>query len=511
VFKRIVLQGGGAKGLAHVGVLSAVEAAGIRIESCSGTSAGAITAALYAAGYAAPELEAILGDTDFGQFLRGWPMFRILGGNKGLYSGSQFVGWMQRLLAAKGVATFKDLKRELVVVAADLTTRRQSVFSLRETPNTRVADAVRASMSIPLIFEPVSFGESVLVDGGVLSNFPMDVFPPGDDDLTLGVRLRAGPSTHERPDTLVQFAAALVNTMMDAHDARAMSSRTIAYVDVDVGNVGTMDFRLSADEKRGLVAAGYRAASELLSKRGLASKAPSIVRASVTPSPTLQVSIPSECPSDARIRLSVAGLVRVFVAGRYLLVRGHRIPGQLQPIGGVYKFFRATWPELRSMGVTEDVAMSQDGDSAHDLRIFVPRTGLNAVLEWLASGRGREAHPWREFQEELVSTHIVPSAAFPHALFGLEGTCVTGVRFSRHLNTWEALVHDVWDLHPTPAQEQALVATQSEGRDEFAWLSRRVIESNGNGGGAEQYVLAEHCQRLIESAADWARSRTQAP
>jgi hypothetical protein len=171
----VVMEGGGIKGIALVGVLAVLEDRGYRWVNMAGTSAGAIVATLATAGYTAHELRPIIGDLDFTWFMDSSPRwlpprlratYNILA-HWGIYKGDRFLTWMREMLAAKGVRTFADLKRGLIsrgqqyrvrVVASDVTRGKMIVLPEDsaaygiDPDDLEVALAVRMSMSIPGFF-----------------------------------------------------------------------------------------------------------------------------------------------------------------------------------------------------------------------------------------------------------------------------------------------------------------------------------------------------------------------
>jgi NTE family protein len=157
----LALGGGGGKGSAHIGVLTALEALHVPIDVIAGTSIGGLVAALYAVGYQPYQIE---------QWFQRATMRRIVDRDP---SNSGFIGTRkieQLLREALGTRTFADAKLPLALVAVDIV--RGSEVVLRDGP---LVDAVLASIAIPGIFPPVARGEQVLVDGGVLNNVPVDV------------------------------------------------------------------------------------------------------------------------------------------------------------------------------------------------------------------------------------------------------------------------------------------------------------------------------------------------
>ena len=207
----LVLEGGGVKGIGLAGAYSVLKERGFEIENVAGTSAGAITAALIAADYGVEELQEIIVTLDYRKFQdKGWED-RLLVAEKtlsilldlGIYEGDYFLEWMREKLAAKGVRTFGDLVRDetsddlryryrLQVIASDVTERRLLVLPRDaealgvEPDDLEVAYAVRMSMSIPIFFEPVRHRvgdeEHLIVDGGMLSNYPVWLFDCRDGE-----------------------------------------------------------------------------------------------------------------------------------------------------------------------------------------------------------------------------------------------------------------------------------------------------------------------------------------
>jgi NTE family protein len=302
----LVFEGGGLKGIGLAGAYSVLEERGFRPQNTAGASAGAIVAALVAAGYSAAELRETIERCDFSKLKdhagEGWlPLFSRTVGilkDRGFYEGEAFLRWMTSLLEAKGVRTFGDLVRrpeaelryryKLQVIASDLTAERLLVLprdahllGLDDPDELGVALAVRMSMSIPIFFEPVSFTnpktghEHLIVDGGILSNFPVWLFDAEEPMWpTLGVKFvednpRAPLGTSRVRGgvfKLVDYVRSLVETMMEAHDRFYLEQtdfdRTIA---IDPMGVGTTEFDLSGERAMKLYDAGRSAAEAFLS------------------------------------------------------------------------------------------------------------------------------------------------------------------------------------------------------------------------------------------------------
>ncbi|TAL80171.1 MAG: patatin [Bacteroidetes bacterium] len=155
----LVLSGGGARGFAHLGLIQALNEAGIFPEVISGTSAGAIVGVLYADGYSPKEILRLLNPNSRLDFMR--PTLP----REGLLQINGIIKILKTNLSAK---TFKELKLKLYVTATDMNNGKAVYFSEGE-----LLDPVIASASIPVLFQPVIIDKIQYVDGGVLDNLPV--------------------------------------------------------------------------------------------------------------------------------------------------------------------------------------------------------------------------------------------------------------------------------------------------------------------------------------------------
>lgn len=310
----LVLEGGGVKGIGLVGAVDVLASAGYRFPRIAGTSAGAVIgavlAALQRAGEPLDRLADVARSLDYrrlrdrgplGRFAG--PLARVVDGlslafEGGIYEGEYLRSWLDGVLSDLGVHTFGDLRAEdpesalaperrysLVVVASDLSRRRlvrlpwdYAVYGL-DPDEQRVADAVRASASIPFYYEPVTLrstldrGVSTLVDGGVLSNFPIAMFDRTDGRKprwpTFGIRLSGRPAGRVQTQPVngpVSLALALVETMMEACDAQHIDDPCVQArsVFVDASGVSPVDFSITPEQQSLLLETGRRAAAEFL-------------------------------------------------------------------------------------------------------------------------------------------------------------------------------------------------------------------------------------------------------
>ncbi|MER3438364.1 MAG: patatin, partial [Chloroflexota bacterium] len=257
-----------------------------------------------AAGYSAGDLLRIAVEVGFGDFrdsdwidripVLGKPMSLVK--EHGIYEGRCLAERTRLLLEAKGVRRFGDLlapepggslalRHRAQVIVSDLTERSLLVLPRDagklgiDADDLDVSLAVRMSASIPLFFEPVRFvnprtgRQHVLVDGGLLSNFPVWLFDDADDLSvpTIGIRLDEGlddlPAPGEGIAAVIDFVRSLAQTVVSAHDRRYLEqSKFDRVISVPSLGVGTADFALSPERAMALYRAGREAAREFLSR-----------------------------------------------------------------------------------------------------------------------------------------------------------------------------------------------------------------------------------------------------
>ena len=175
----LVLGAGGARGLAHIGVIEAIEARGLRIAAIAGTSMGALVGGIYASGQLPAYRDWALGLTRS-------DVFRLLDfgiGRPGLFTGDRLMAELQQIV---GQHRIESLPIPFTAVATDL--RAQREVWLTQGP---LFDAIRASMAIPLVFTPVKLGGRELVDGGLLNPVPIAAMRQALVDVVIAVDVNA--------------------------------------------------------------------------------------------------------------------------------------------------------------------------------------------------------------------------------------------------------------------------------------------------------------------------------
>jgi NTE family protein len=296
-----VFQGGGVKGIALVGALIEFGERGwTEWVNVAGTSAGSIIAAYLACGHDADDLEKLLRQTPYPDFEDFGAGGKVLGGtlnlvrHHGLAHGEYFHRWFHEQTEGKTFGDVKASGRTLKLIAADVTHRELLVLpddlpSYRLPDGTgpidadsfQIADAARMSMSIPFFFQPVELVRidtgktATIVDGGMLSNFPVWLFDVADRDATrptFGFRLVGGKGVGGGMQAIVdglgwpvRLGSDMFHTAMEAWDKRFMSHSTyVRTCPVSAGNVGTTDFNLTKEEQDWLIASGKQAAGAFL-------------------------------------------------------------------------------------------------------------------------------------------------------------------------------------------------------------------------------------------------------
>ncbi len=269
----LVLSGGGAKGLAHIGVIKALEENDIPIDYITGTSMGAIIGALYASGYTPDEMEAIIYTEEF----RSWSTGRIPDKYqyfyKNMYSNSRMISFqfsrldsvtspvfptnivpthsmdlgLLELFAQSSAAALYDFDNLMIpfrCVASDVHANQAIIMKDGD-----LSSAIRASMTYPFFFNPIEVNGILLFDGGIHNNFPFDImiedFAP---ELMIGSKVSANAPPPTRDNIRSQ-----IENMITAQTDYDIERAGGILIDSDIMDVGILDFHLA----RGIITIGY--------------------------------------------------------------------------------------------------------------------------------------------------------------------------------------------------------------------------------------------------------------
>jgi NTE family protein len=241
----LALSGGGAWGGAHLGVLRALDEAGLAPYCVAGTSCGAVAGGFYAAGV--PMASALA----FADRLR-WRSLRMLGMPRlGFFHSGEMERFLRQTL---GDVRIEDLRIPVAVVATELRTARPVVF--REGP---LAHALSASSAIPVVFSPVMDGEAVLVDGGLTDNLPTQVCRGMGAEIVLAVNVIPGFDRERRYHNLFDIAMGTLEVLVQhSTDLGAEAADLCIHPEVIAVNPSDLS-RMNL-----LVAAGERALHDAL-------------------------------------------------------------------------------------------------------------------------------------------------------------------------------------------------------------------------------------------------------
>ena len=258
----LVLSGGGAKGMAHIGALKVIEEAGITIDYIGGTSMGAIVGALYASGYSANELDSLFRDADFSDLIqdnlpRGAKTFYEKEDSEryaltlpfnnfkisfpsAISGGQRIYNELVRLLYhVRDVDDFNNLPIPFFCIATNIETGAEVLLNKGYLP-----EAVMASGTFPSLFEPTELDDQILIDGGVVNNYPIMEVKQLGADIIIGVdvqhTLRDRESLQSATDILLQ-----INNFRTVDHMKVKVKETDIYIRPDIDEFSVIDFDLA--------------------------------------------------------------------------------------------------------------------------------------------------------------------------------------------------------------------------------------------------------------------------
>jgi NTE family protein len=279
----LVLEGGGALGLAHIGVLQWLYEHHVPVDLVAGTSMGGLVGGIYATGRTPDQIQELIQNVDWDQALSGQLPFRDLsyrrkedaiefptrlefGLRKGIQLPAGFNAGQQVSFILDHVAlpyseikSFNDLPTPFACVATDLTTSKQHVFH-----DGSLSLALRATMSLPGIFTPVRSGNNLYADGGLLNNLPVDVAQSMGAQLTVAVYLQASTFNPKQPLNTFSVLGQSLSVMIAANELKSLQMADVL-VTVPLEKYSALDY----DKAPEIVRAGYEAAE---SKQTILSK-----------------------------------------------------------------------------------------------------------------------------------------------------------------------------------------------------------------------------------------------
>ncbi len=287
----LVLSGGGAKGLAHIGALKIIEEAGVRIDYIGGTSMGAIVGALYASGYSATELDSIFKAVDFNAFIQDelpraaktfyeredaekyavtlpFDKFKI-DLPKGLSKGQNFYNQFSRFTAhVNEIQDFNNLPIPFFCMSTNIETGKQVLLDKGYLP-----EAVAASGALPSVFNPIELNGVLMTDGGVTNNYPIKEIKEKGAEIVIGIDVQDSLMPKEQLNSVTNIMLQISN--FKTYEAmRAKVAETDLYIKPSIVDFSVLSF----DQIDQIIANGEKAAFakyEKLKKIAMLQKSPS--------------------------------------------------------------------------------------------------------------------------------------------------------------------------------------------------------------------------------------------
>ena len=303
--KNLAIKGGGVKGVAYVGAIEELDKARLfsKIERVSGTSAGALLAFMICAGYDVGEIKHLMmNEIDFKKFKTGWNPIRILSGY-GLYSGKYILDFVHRLLKESPInknispalqltanSTFRDMKnagcKHLYVFACNTSMHDVTEFSADKTPHVLVAEAIRASMSIPYFFKAWKFSDNnpndhIYIDGGVVYNYPLTFFDHDrfnkmehENFESIGLYLYTPKRANKVSLRFFQvffFTKHLFESLLETQDYVVIHDKEQLQRSIMINDlkIPATDFNITRDQMNSLIESGSRAAKKYIHDNNL--------------------------------------------------------------------------------------------------------------------------------------------------------------------------------------------------------------------------------------------------
>jgi NTE family protein len=257
----VALEGGGALGLAHIGVLEWLEDQHIPVDYIAGTSMGGLVGGMYATGMQPAEIRNLVTSIDWGETIAGQTPFQALSYRRkedqrafqnslefglkngfslpgGLTSGQSVTFLLDReTLAYSGLKDFNELPIPFRCVATDLVTGKSHVF--QDGP---LGEALRATMSLPAVFNPIKTNGSIYADGGLLNNLPVDVVKQMGADIVIAISLSAPGFQAGTNPSMLSVMDRSMSVMIMANELRSMEKADLV-VSVDLTGYSSSDYK----------------------------------------------------------------------------------------------------------------------------------------------------------------------------------------------------------------------------------------------------------------------------
>lgn len=262
---KLILSGGGIKGIAHLGALKALQELGLlqHIETFVGASVGAFISVLLSIGYNPDELYKFVTMMDLSK------MKELSFGNLlklfGLDDGKRIEIVIEKLFIAKGISpniTFSELyektKKNLIINASCLNDKRAYYFSHINSPDMEVLIALRMSISIPIFFVPVKYKGKIFVDGGCIDNFPIQLFNDCLDDV-IALYLADVRDQIEDITNIEDLLLHILQCLFEGVTCNSLKGYDKYVIRISLQKISMVDFRIDQETKQKLFDEGYEA------------------------------------------------------------------------------------------------------------------------------------------------------------------------------------------------------------------------------------------------------------
>ena len=269
----LVLSGGGAKGMAHIGALKVIEELGVRIDYIGGTSTGAIVGGLYAVGYSAVQIDSIFKEINFSELIQDdlprsaktffekyeseryaltlpFQDFKISLPSS-ISKGQNMYDLFSKLtLHVSDIEDFNELPIPFFCIATNIESGKETILNKGYLPR-----AVAASSALPTLFNPVKLGDSIFIDGGITNNYPIDRVRAMGADIIIGIDVQDSLKTRENLKSVIEILGQ-INNYETIELMKEKRNKTDIYIHPNINDYTVVSF----DEKNEIIQVGSKEA-----------------------------------------------------------------------------------------------------------------------------------------------------------------------------------------------------------------------------------------------------------
>jgi NTE family protein len=268
--KKLVLSGGGSKGMAHIGALHALDEAGLLdgIDTYAGTSIGGFILFCIYIGYKPMELFLTLKAIDFKKLVD-TSMSNVFS-KYGFDTGKKIVLLTKKLMEGKGVdpkSSFEKLQKmtgkTFIVTGSCINDHKCHYFSHMTYPNMAAITAIRITISVPFYFTPVTYQEKMFVDGGCIDNYPIHLFKK-DIDSVIGIYLSDSKRCTEKITNMEDYITNVFNCCFEGFAVNTLKEYSDRTIKIELESCGAVDFSITAEKKQLIFDIGYKMLKEYI-------------------------------------------------------------------------------------------------------------------------------------------------------------------------------------------------------------------------------------------------------